>query len=80
MLLLALVLPGVSMIINGRIISGIIALILQVIACFTFLVFGIGFILWLIIAIWAVNVRSSVKTERKLKKMEKRIMNSQNNI
>lgn len=76
MLLLAIILPGVSMLLNGRIISGIIAIILQIIACLTFLVFGIGFLLWLILAIWAVNSRSKAKTERKFKEMEKKLANA----
>lgn len=63
------------MLLNGRIISGIIAIILQIIACLTFVVFGIGFLLWLILAIWAVNSRSKAKTERRLREMEKKIAN-----
>lgn len=75
MLLLAIVLPGVSMLMNGRIISGIIAIVLQIIACLTFLMFGIGFLLWLILAIWAVNSRSKAKTKRRLRAMENTITN-----
>lgn len=70
MLLLAILLPGVSMLLNGRIISGMIAIILQVIAFLTFLVFGIGFLLWLILVFWAISVRNKAKTERSLKNLE----------
>ncbi len=76
MLLLAIILPGVSMLLNGRIISGIIAIILQVVACLTFVFFGIGFILWLILALWAINVRNKVRTDKKLSELEKKVNSS----
>lgn len=77
MLLLAILFPGISLILNGRIIGGLFAIILQIIACLTFVLFGLGFLLWLILAIWAINARNNVKTERKLEKMESRILEKQ---
>jgi hypothetical protein len=85
MLLLAITIPGLSMLLNGRIISGLIAIILQVVAIFTSALFGAGVVLWILLVIWAVNVRSNVKNNRKLKDFEKKIntsseLNSQNAI
>ncbi len=73
MLLLAILLPGFSMLLNGRIISGLIAIILQVVAIFTSALFGAGVVLWILLVIWAVNIRSNVKNNRKLKEIEKKI-------
>ena len=73
MLLFAILLPGFSMLLNGRIISGFIAIILQVVAIFTSALFGAGVVLWILLVIWAVNIRSNVKNNRKLKEIEKKI-------
>jgi hypothetical protein len=73
MLLLAIIIPGLSMLLNGRIISGLIAIILQVVAIFTSALFGVGIVLWILLVIWAVNVRSNVKNNRKLQEIEKKI-------
>jgi type IV secretory pathway TrbD component len=61
-MLLALLLPWLSFILRGKILSGIICLILQ---C--------TLIGWLPAALWAVNSRSNAKTDKKLKQMEKRL-------
>ncbi len=76
MLLLAITIPGLSMLLNGRIISGLIAIILQVVAIFTSALFGAGVVLWILLVIWAVNIRSNVKNNRKLKEIEKKINSS----
>jgi hypothetical protein len=76
MLLLAITIPGLSMLLNGRIISGLIAIILQVVAIFTSALFGAGVVLWILLVIWAVNVRSNVKNNRKLQEIEKKINTS----
>ena len=64
------------MLLNGRIISGLIAIILQVVAIFTSALFGAGVVLWILLVIWAVNVRSNVKNNRKLQEIEKKINTS----
>ena len=61
-MLLALLLPWLSFILRGKIISGIFCLILQ---C--------TLIGWLPAALWAINSRSNAKTEKKLKQMENRL-------
>jgi hypothetical protein len=61
-MVLALLLPWLSFILRGKILSGIICLILQ---C--------TLIGWLPAALWAVNSRSNAKTDKKLKQMEKRL-------
>lgn len=63
-MLLALLLPWLSFILRGKILSGIICLILQ---C--------TLIGWLPAALWAVNSRSNAKTDKKLKQMENRLTN-----
>jgi hypothetical protein len=63
-MLLALLLPWLSFILRGKILSGIICLILQ---C--------TLIGWLPATIWAINSRSNAKTDKKLKEMENRLTN-----
>lgn len=47
------------------------AIILQVIAVFFFLVFGIGALLWIILAIWAIASYNEAKKEKRHKQMLK---------
>ena len=63
-MLLALLLPWLSFIIRGKILSGIFCLVLQ---C--------TLIGWLPAALWAINSRSNAKTDKKLKQMENRLTN-----
>lgn len=63
-MLLAILLPWLSFIVRGKILSGIFCLILQ---C--------TLIGWLPAALWAINSRSNAKTEKKLKQMENRLTN-----
>ena len=63
-MLLAILLPWLSFILRGKILSGIICLILQ---C--------TLIGWLPAALWAINSRSNAKTDKKLKQMENRLTN-----
>ena len=77
MILLALLLPGISFLIRGKIISGLVALILQLIAVFTFLLFGLGFFIWLGTAIWAVISYNNEKAEKRNKELINAIKNQQ---
>lgn len=63
-MLLAFLLPWLSFILRGKILSGIFCLILQ---C--------TLIGWLPAALWAINSRSNAKTDKKLKQMENRLTN-----
>jgi len=65
MILLAIFLPGLSFLLRGKIIQGVIAILLQIIAFFTFLIFGLGFFLWLATAIWAVISYNNGKAEKR---------------
>lgn len=65
MILIAILFPGLSFLLRLKIISAIIAIILQVISIITFLFFGAGFILWLILAIWAVMSYNNAKEDRR---------------
>jgi len=63
-MLLDFLLPWLSFILRGKILSGIFCLILQ---C--------TLIGWLPAALWAINSRSNAKTDKKLKQMENRLTN-----
>ncbi len=71
MILLAILFPGISFLLRGKIIQGIIALVLQVVAFFTFVIFGLGFFIWLIIAIWAVISYNNGKADKRHKEVLK---------
>lgn len=64
MILIAVLLPWLSFFLRGKIISGILCLILQI------TVLG-----WIPAAIWAVASRLDGKNKSRIKKMEKRILN-----
>jgi uncharacterized membrane protein YqaE (UPF0057 family) len=63
-MLLAILLPWLSFLLRGKILSGIVCLVLQ---C--------TLIGWLPAALWAINSRSNAKTDKKLKQMENRLTN-----
>jgi len=65
MILIAILLPWLSFLLRGKILVGIVCLILQ-----------ITLIGWLPAAIWAVMSYNNGKTEKKLRVMEERIMNN----
>ncbi len=54
MLLIAIIFPGLSFILRGKFLSGIVAILLQMLAFLTTILFGFGFLVWAILAIWAV--------------------------
>lgn len=65
MIFIAILCPGLSFLLRGKIFSAILAIILQVVACFTFLFFGAGFFLWLVLAIWAVMSYNNAKADKR---------------
>lgn len=65
MILVAIFLPWLSFLLRGKIISGIVCLILQITV--------IG---WLPAAIWAVVSRSNAQNRKNIKEMEKNILNN----
>ena len=66
MTLIAVLIPWLSFFLRGKIFSGIICLILQI------TILG-----WLPAAIWAVVSRSNALTEKRISKMERRILREQ---
>ncbi len=66
MILIAVLVPWLSFFLRGKILSGIVCLILQV-----------TLIGWLPAAIWAVVSRSNAMTENRIRKMERHIMRAQ---
>lgn len=71
MILIAILIPGLSFLLRGKIVSAIIAFILQVVAVFTFLIFGIGALLWIILVVWAIASYNNAKKEKQHKEMMK---------
>ncbi|WP_375444883.1 hypothetical protein [uncultured Fibrella sp.] len=65
MIILAIFFPGVYFLSRGKIVSGFFAIVLQIVAVFTFLLFGLGFFIWLGIAIWAVISYNNEKAEKR---------------
>lgn len=65
MIILAIICPGLSFLLRGKILSAIVAIILQVVAVLTSLLFGAGFFLWLILAIWGVVSYLQGKADRR---------------
>lgn len=66
MILIAIILPWLSFFLRGKILSGMLCLILQ-----------ITLIGWFPAAIWAVASRLDRKQKRRLQKMEKRMLKTQ---
>lgn len=65
MILIAILLPWLSFFLRGKILTGILCLILQ-----------LTIIGWLPAAIWAVASRSDAKNKKRIQQMEKRIMDT----
>jgi len=65
MIFIAILCPGLSFLLRGKLLSAILAIVLQVAACFTFVFFGAGFFLWLILAIWAVMSYNNAKADKR---------------
>lgn len=63
-MLLAMLLPWLSFIVRGKLLSGIFCLVLQ---C--------TLIGWLPATLWALNSRSNAKTDKKLKQLESKLTN-----
>jgi uncharacterized membrane protein YqaE (UPF0057 family) len=68
MILIAILIPWLSFFLRGKIISGIVCLILQI------TILG-----WIPAAIWAVSSRIDGKNKKRIIQMEKRIIKSQRN-
>jgi len=68
MILIAILFPWLSFFLRGKIIQGIVCLVLQM-----------TLIGWLPAAIWAVVSRSEAKTQKAIKQAEKNIINANKN-
>ena len=66
MILIAVLIPWLSFFLRGKILSGLLCLFLQ-----------ITLIGWLPAAIWAVVSRSNAVTEKRIRRMERRILREQ---
>jgi len=79
MIVIAFLFPGLSFILRGKILNAIIAFVLQIAAIPLIIFFGSGFLLWLILAIWAINSLNSEKTAKAMKNLEKKMIANQSN-
>lgn len=68
MILLAIVFSGISFLVRGKVLSAILAIILQ-----------LTLIGWLPVAIWAVVSLSNSRTEKRMEEMERRMMRTKFN-
>ena len=69
MILIAILFPALSFLLRGKIFAAIIAFILQ-----------LTMVGWIPVAIWAVISYNNAKNEKRIKKMEKNIIASQNKL
>ena len=65
MILIAIIFPGISFLLRGKILAAIIAFVLQI------TMFG-----WLPVAIWAVVSLNNERNEKRIEEMEKRIISA----
>lgn len=65
MILIAIIFPGISFLLRGKILAAIIAFILQ-----------ITLVGWLPVAIWAVVSLNNEKNEKRIQEMEERIISA----
>lgn len=68
MILLAIIFPGISFLVRGKVLSAILAIVLQ-----------LTLVGWLPVAIWAVVSLSNFRSEKRLKEMERRIAQTRYN-
>lgn len=80
MILIAILIPGLSFLLRGKILAGLVALVLQVIACFTFVIFGLGFFIWLGTAIWAVISYNNGKADKRNRELIEALKTQQPNL
>ncbi len=78
MILIAIIFPGLSFILRGKLLSGIVAILLQVFAFLTSFLFGLGFIVWVILAAWAVVSYFQGKADRRNEALINAIKNKGN--
>lgn len=80
MILIAILFPGLSFLLRGKLLSALVAIVLQIVAILTFLLFGAGALLWAILAVWAVASHGQAKKERRhrqiLRAMRRKNMSS----
>lgn len=69
MIIIAMLCPGLSFLLRGKIISAFFAFILQVVAVFTFVFFGAGFLLWGLLAFWAVSSYNNAQANKRNREM-----------
>lgn len=69
MVIIAILCPGLSFLLRGKIISAFFAIILQIVAVLTFVFFGAGFLLWGLLAFWAVYSYNNAQARKRNREM-----------
>lgn len=70
MILIAILVPGLSFLLRGKIFSALIAIVLQIIAIIASLAAGLGLFLWLALAVWAVMSYNNQKSDERINKLK----------
>ena len=78
MYFIAFLFPGISFLLRGKIVQGIVAIVLQISAVPLFFFFGLGFVIWICCAIWAILSINSERADKRTAKMTTQIQKNQN--
>lgn len=76
MILIAIICPGLSFLLRGKLLSAIAAFILQVLAIILS-IFGIGFFMWAGLAFWAISSYNQSRDDRRNRELIQAIRSKQ---
>ena len=66
MILIAILAPWLSFLLRGKFLSAFVAFVVELIAAFSFIFFGLSFfVVWAILAIWAVTSYNNAKADKR---------------
>lgn len=66
MILIAILAPWLSFLLRGKFLSAFVAFTIELIAAFSFIFFGLSFfVVWFILAIWAVTSYNNAKADKR---------------
>ena len=77
MILIAILAPWLSFLLRGKFLSAFVAFIVELIAAFSFFFFGLSFfVVWFILAAWAVMSYNNAKADKRNRELMKLISQS----
>lgn len=68
MIFIAIICPGLSFLLRGKIFSALAAIVLQILAILLSL-FGLGFVLWAALVIWAIASYNQAQRDRRTREL-----------